>query len=163
MQGVLLKTPYGLIALLFSSFLFSLSPGAQASGMLEAAAVPWQQAFDLDGDGKKDRVNVSYTGGSHCCYRFSVDLSSTGQSHLLPFELDGGYTGGLDLSRPARFGIRGTDGSIPEIVMEISTYNGAPVPLPAEWRQRYGIDTHYVAIGFASGKLRVRDWPRDID
>lgn len=163
MQGVRHKTPHAVFTLLFLGFLFALSGHARASGMLERAAVPWQQAFDLDGDGKKDKVNVAYTGGAHCCYRFSVDLSSTGQSHHLPFELDGGYVGGLDLSRPSHFGIRGTDGSIPEIVMEISTYNGAPVPLPAQWRHRYGIDTHYVAIGFAEGKLRIRDWPRDID
>jgi hypothetical protein len=125
-----------------------------------AAPVPWNQAFDLDGDGKNDIVQVDFSGGAHCCYRFEVHLTSTGEIHRLPFQLDGGYVGGLDLSQPERFDIRRTDDTLPKLVMEIETYNGESVPLPEEWQQLYGITTHYIAVGFVNGRLQVRDWPR---
>lgn len=119
----------------------------------------WTHAFDFDGDGERDAVEVEYTGGAHCCYRVAVYLSSTQKVHHVPFLVDGGYVGGLDLSRPERFSIQETDGALPEIIMEIATYNGEPQPLPKEWVQRYGIRTHRIAVGFAHGCLRVRDWP----
>jgi hypothetical protein len=121
--------------------------------------VPWTHAFDFDGDGVNDTVEVTFTGGAHCCYRLAVRLTSTGARHRLPFQLDGGYVGGLDLSQPRRFYIRRTDGDLPELLMQIETYNGKPEPLPDVWRQQYGIRTHYVAVGFVRGQPRVRDWP----
>jgi hypothetical protein len=118
----------------------------------------WTHAFDFDGDGENDVVEVEYTGGAHCCYRLAVYLSSTNHTHRLPFLLDGGYVGGLDLSRPEHFSIRYNKGSLPEILMEIATYNGDPQPLPKEWIQNYGINTHHIAVGFEQGRISVRDW-----
>ena len=112
----------------------------------------------MDGDAKNDEILVSSTGGAHCCYRIAVRVSSTGEEYKLPFQLDGGYVGGLNLSQPARFDVRKTDGALPEIVMTIETYNGEPEPLPKQWTATYGIRTHRVAVGFPDGKLRVRDW-----
>lgn len=132
---------------------------AVASGGVFAQAPPWTQAFDFDGDKVCDVITVEYTGGAHCCYRLAVRLSSTRKTHHLPFLLDGGYVGGLDLSQPSRFAIRHTDGALPEMLMEIETYNGTPLPLPTAWKQHYGINTHFIAVGFAHGELRVRDWP----
>lgn len=117
---------------------------------------PWSEAFDLDGDDINDRIEVSYTGGAHCCYRLAIWLSQTDKCHILPFQLDGGYVGGLDLSQPDRFAIRKTDGKLPELLMRIETYNGTPQPLPEDWKKRYGIRSHHIAVG---GRLRVRDWP----
>lgn len=64
------------------------------------------------------------------------------------------------MSQPDRFDIRRTDGELPELVMEIETYNGEPRLLPEELMWEYGITTHYIAVSFGSGSLRVRDWPR---
>ncbi|MCP4936408.1 MAG: hypothetical protein GY927_19945 [bacterium] len=129
------------------------------SGAVLAQGLSWTHAFDFDGDGDNDVVEVEFTGGAHCCYRFAVHLTSTNKIHHLPFLVDGGYVGGLDLSRPERFAIHETDGTLPEMFMEIATYNGEPQPLPGEWTHRYGISTHHIAVGFARGQLRIRDWP----
>lgn len=126
----------------------------------DTAQASWENSFDLDGDGARDAITVDYTGGAHCCYRLSVRLTSTGETHRLPFQLDGGYVGGLNLGQPDRFDIRRTDGELPELVMEIETYSGEPRPLPDEWMWEYGITTHCIAVSFGSGWLRVRDWPR---
>jgi hypothetical protein len=125
-----------------------------------AAEVDWKHAYDFDGDGINDTVEVTFTGGAHCCYRLAVRLTSNGVTHRLPFQLDGGYVGGLDLSQPRRFDIRSTDGNLPELLMEIETYDGKPAPIPDAWQRQYGFRTHYVAVGFAHGQLHVRDWPR---
>jgi hypothetical protein len=122
-------------------------------------AIPWTHTFDLDGDGANDEIEVSFSGGAHCCYRLSVYLSSTGEAHPLPFELDGGYIGGLDLSRPEQFEIRKTDGTLPELVMRVGIYNGELQPIPQIWTEQYGVRTHRVAVGFTGGRLRIRDWP----
>lgn len=131
------------------------SPSAPA-----AAQVPWTRAFDLDGDGRNDEIEVRFTGGAHCCYRIGVRLTSTGQVIALPFDIDGGYVGGLDLSRPEHFDVRRTEGPLPELVMEIETYDGVPGRIDPAWRRKYGISTNHVAIGFAGGKLKARDLRR---
>jgi hypothetical protein len=118
----------------------------------------WTHAFDFDGDDEKDSVEVEYTGGAHCCYRLTVHLTSTHQRHRLPFLLDGGYVGGLDLSQPKRFTIQKNEAELPEMLMEIATYNGVAQPLPGAWKERYDIHTHHIAVGFAQGRLSVRDW-----
>lgn len=125
-----------------------------------ASPVPWTRSFDFDGDGLKDEVQVSFSGGAHCCYRLSVRLKGSGEVHRLPFQIDGGYLGGLDLSRPKQFDIRRTDGALPELVMEIEHYNGIANPLPETWTAQYGFRTHHIAVGFPEGRLRVRDWPQ---
>ena len=117
----------------------------------------WDELYDLDGDGKNDRIVSEFTGGAHCCYRIGAALSSTGETTVFPFELDGGYPGGLDLSQPDRFSIRTRTGSLPEIVYQIATYDGESQPLDPVWTQRWGIRSHRVALCFASGKPQARD------
>jgi hypothetical protein len=127
-------------------------------GCMAAAPVPpWQNAYDLDGDGKRDRILVEFSGGAHCCYRIGVSLSSNAKTVMLPFQLDGGYVGGLDLSQPDHFTIRTSDGGLPELIMEIETYNGKPMAFDPTWRRRYGIRTHRIAVCFAGGRIRIRD------
>lgn len=123
------------------------------------ASLHWTRAFDFDGDHRNDDVAVSFSGGAHCCYGLVVRLTSTGEAHRLPFQLDGGYVGGLDLSRPDRFDIRETDGGLPEIVMVIESYNGVLRPIPKAWTDQYGFRTNRIAVGFPGGQLRIRDWP----
>jgi hypothetical protein len=137
-------------------------PAPSAAAPAPSASAPpvhWQSAFDLDGDGSNDTIHIDFSEGAHCCYRISVTLTSTGATTKLPFELDGGYAYGLDLGRPDHFDVRKIDAPLPEIVMEIETYNGEENPLPKEWKKRYGFSTHHIAVGFPGGKLRVRDVP----
>lgn len=122
----------------------------------------WRVAYDFDGDGQKDRVVSSFSGGAHCCYRVGVALSSTGETVRLPFQMDGGYVGGLNLTQPHRFSIRTPEGALPELVMQIETYNGRPQPLNPAWVRRYGIRTHRVAVCFPAGKIHVRDFVPDL-
>ncbi|MEM7675698.1 MAG: hypothetical protein AAF449_06805 [Myxococcota bacterium] len=137
-------------------------PPPKSKAAQPSSTAPWTERFDFDGDGINDYVDVAYTGGAHCCYRLSVRLSTTGVREDLPFELDGGYWGGLDLSRPKRFDVRKTDGVLPELIMTIEVYNGRPSPLPNRLTEKYGIRTHRVAVGFPKGRLRIRDWPDEI-
>jgi hypothetical protein len=127
-----------------------------------APAPDWREAHDFDGDGQRDTVIDEFTGGGHCCYRLGVALSSTQKTVSLPFEMDGGYVGGLDLSQPDQFTIRTPDGALPELIMEIETYNGRPEPLNPAWKRRYGFKTHRVAVCFPGGKVRVRDYVPDL-
>jgi hypothetical protein len=120
------------------------------------AALPWFMRFDFDGDGRNDYVVEDYTGGGHCCYRFTVRLTTGGEVSL-PFLMDGGYVGGDLLSNPRRFAIRvGADG-VAEMFMEIQTYNGEPQPLDSQWTARWGFSSHRVIIGFRGGRVTVRD------
>lgn len=136
----------------------SLAPGSAAPAEI-APQADWQSAFDLDGDGRNDTIHSVFSEGAHCCYRISVTLTRTGATIDLPFELDGGYVGGLNLSQPDRFDVRKGDAPLPEIVMEIATYNGEPRSIPDEWKHRYGFSTHHIAVSFPDGKLRARDVP----
>lgn len=136
-------------ALIVTAFIFSLSAAGED--------IPWTQAYDFDGDNKNDSIEVTFTGGAHCCYRLAVRLSATGTTHRLPFELDGGYVGGLDLSQPQRFSIRTSPNGAPELNMQIATYNGVSQPLPPGWKQRYGIRSHRIGISFVRDQMRVRD------
>jgi hypothetical protein len=122
----------------------------------------WREAHDFDGDGLCDRIDSEFSGGAHCCYRVGAALSSTGEEAMLPFEFDGGYVGGLDLSQPDRFAIRTRQSGLPELLIEINTYNGEPLPLDPEWTGRYGIRTHRIAVCFADGRVQVRDQAPDL-
>ena len=138
------------------------APSAAPPLLAPASAAPqvdWRSAFDLDGDGRNDTIHSTFSDGAHCCYRISVTLTRTGATIELPFELDGGYVGGLSLDRPDHFDVRRIEAALPEIVMEIETYSGEPRPLPEGWKQRYGFSTHHIAVSFPEGKLRVRDVP----
>ncbi len=134
-----------------------IATAVAAFGGAEPAA--WTHAYDLDGDGRHDRIEARHTGGAHCCYRLTVQLTSGSQRYELPFQLDGGYVGGLDLSKPRQFSIHATAGAAPELRMEIETYNGVPQSLPAEWARRYGIRGHHIGVSFPQGKMRVRNLP----
>jgi hypothetical protein len=46
----------------------------------------------------------------------------------LPFELDGGYPGGLDLSQPERFAVTTAPLGAARLVIEVATYGGEPQP-----------------------------------
>jgi hypothetical protein len=117
----------------------------------------WTTRYDFDGDGKADSVLVDFTGGAHCCYRLNVELSSSGQVVRLPFEIDGGYPEGLDLSDPSHFDVINDAAQRPVLYMEILTYNGQSRPLPRKWEHDFGIRTHHVEVSFAGGKMKVRD------
>jgi hypothetical protein len=122
----------------------------------------WREAHDLDGDGLCDRIDSEFSGGAHCCYRVGAALSSTGEAVMLPFEFDGDYVGGLDPSQPDRFAIRTREAGLPELMIEIQTYNGELLPLDPEWTRRYGIRTHRIAACFAGGRVQVRDQAPDL-
>ena len=121
----------------------------------------WRTRFDFDGDGRLDRIISEFSGGAHCCYKVGAELTSNGRTILLPFEMDGGYVGGLNLTQPERFAIRERPGALPELVMEIATYNGNPSPIDHDWTERFGVRTHRVVVCFAGGKAIVRDAPSD--
>jgi hypothetical protein len=142
-------------AILVLSLLAEPPPAPPAARVPDAS---WMGAYDLDGDGRRDLIVDEFTGGAHCCYRIGAELSSNKARVKLPFLLDGGYPMGLDLSQPHRFAIRTPAGALPELVMEIETYNGRPRPLRPAWKRRYGIRTHRIAVCFAGGKVRVRDY-----
>ena len=75
-----------------------------------------------------------------------------------PFDIEGGYIFGLDLSNPDQFSIGDFDhDGIPEVQLHI-VYNGAGEGvLPAEWRNRYGISQPVVRIEFTGDSISVRD------
>lgn len=132
---------------------------ALAAGCAEPP--PWTDAYDFDGDGRNDHVEARHSGGAHCCYTLTVQLSASGRRQALPFQLDGGYVGGLDLSKPQQFSIRAAPGAAPELLMQIETYNGVPQPLPPEWLRQYGIRSHRIGVSFPGGRMVVRDIAAD--
>jgi len=119
----------------------------------------WLNEFDLDGDGKNDQIYFNYSQGAHCCYTINIALSSDTNETNFPFEMDGGYIFGVDNSLPDHFDIRDLDNDgLPEILMEIQTYNGTPSPVPKQWTSEYGIKTNYIVIEYTTGKLKARDY-----
>ncbi len=119
----------------------------------------WRVRFDFDGDGRKDEVVTAFSGGAHCCYTIGVRLARDGRLRRLPFELDGGYVRGLDLSRPEHFNIADYDGDRrPELCMVIQTYNGRPTPIARAWRRRFGVQFNRVLVSFVRGRTDVRDY-----
>jgi hypothetical protein len=88
----------------------------------------WQERYDLDGDGVRDRIEVGSTGGAHCCYTLAIVSGRTGVRTALTFELDGGYPGGLDLSQPERFAVTTAPLGAARLVIEVATYGGEPQP-----------------------------------
>ena len=143
------------------ALLLTLSTGGLAQAERAHVRVSsWRAAFDLDGDGIPDRIEDTFTGGAHCCYRIDVVASASGRRVRVPFELDGGFVMGLDLSQPSRFAVGDFDGDgVAEIRMEIATYNGERMPLPAAWRRRFGVRSHRVSVRVRSGRLVVENLP----
>ncbi len=72
---------------------------------LSLPSLPWTSRYDLDGDQRVDPIEVDFSGGAHCCYTLAVELSASGRRVTIPFQLDGGYVGGLDLGDPDNFAI----------------------------------------------------------
>jgi hypothetical protein len=136
------------------------SDAASDAALPDAAAfaladLSWMHSHDFDGDGKRDVVDVEFTGGAHCCYRLTVTLSS-GRAIALPFDLDGGYVGGLTLERPANFTVEvGADG-VARFVMTIAAYGGRFEPIPAEW-VRLGVRSHRIAVSLRTGALEIEN------
>ncbi len=123
-----------------------LAIDAAPSVIVDAAVRPSLDRVDLDGDGVFDEIAASFSGGAHCCYSLAITPSKSKARVVLPFELDGGYVGGLDLSQPRVFNIADYDGDgIVEICAQIQTYNGEENPLPRAWTKRYGIRDHGAA------------------
>ncbi len=118
----------------------------------------WLYSFDLDGDNINDSITFDYTGGAHCCYLIDIRLSSEKILRTYPFEMDGGYIGGVDNSLPEQFDIRDIDqDGLPEILMRIQTYNLRPYPIPKKWKRKYGIKTNKIIIEYSNGRLLTRD------
>lgn len=114
--------------------------------------------LDLDADGAPDELLARFSGGAHCCYSVGARFGGSPDEEWLPFHLDGGYGPGAGLgSEPERFQVLEPDGALPEIVMEIETYNGEPQPLPAEWQRSLGVTSHRVAVRFPGRRPAIRN------
>jgi hypothetical protein len=121
----------------------------------------WLEQFDFDGDGLNDQVLFHYSGGAHCCYTLEVILTSNKKSVKYPFQMDGGYVGGVDDSRPDQLKIEDIDrDGLPEIVVQIETYNGKSHTIPKAWQKQYGITTNKVVIEYEDGQLHTRDFEK---
>lgn len=118
----------------------------------------WLYSFDIDGDKINDHIDFDFSGGAHCCYKISITLSSDSVEKKFPFEMDGGYIGGVDNSKPEQFDIRDIDNDgLPEILMQIQTYNGTKGVTDSHWRRDFGITSNEIVIEFESGQLIARD------
>ncbi len=125
----------------------------------EVVNLDWLDSFDFDGDGIKDRLDFNYTGGGHCCYKISIVLSSDKKVRKYPFEMDGGYIAGVDNSQPEQFDIKDIDhDGLPEIIMQIQTYNDDSETIDATWNRIYGITSNYIVIEYENGRLMTRDF-----
>ncbi|PIY06007.1 MAG: hypothetical protein COZ21_03480 [Bacteroidetes bacterium CG_4_10_14_3_um_filter_31_20] len=119
----------------------------------------WLDKFDFDGDSLNDHIYFDFSGGAHCCYKINIVLSSDNTERKFPFEMDGGYIGGVDNSQPDQFDIRDIDSDgLPEILMRIQTYNGESGTIPAEWNIDYGIKSNFIVIEYTAGQLKTRDY-----
>ncbi|UPT69999.1 MAG: hypothetical protein M0D53_12770 [Flavobacterium sp. JAD_PAG50586_2] len=127
--------------------------------MEPTASVNWLESFDLDGDGKSDKIYFDYTKGAHCCYKINITLSSDGKVRKFPFEMDGGYIADVDDSQPEQFSIGNIDkDALPEITMRIQTYNGEASPIPSAWKKQYGITGNKIVLEYVGKEIRVRDY-----
>lgn len=119
---------------------------------------------DFDGDGLSDEILFFYTGGAHCCYQFSLKLSSHQDTLTYPFEMDGGYEfGNVDGSQPSQFKIDDFDGDgNPEIFMKIGTYNGVESPVDSAWKLAFGVKSNSIIFDYVNGKIVVEDYDEHI-
>ena len=132
------------------------APAPAPAPIVVAVADPdWASRFDFDGDHIPDPISVAYSGGGHCCYTVSVALSRTHRDLDIPFQLDGGYVGGFDLSQPWNFDVKvGADG-VAKLWMRIASYAGRPDPIPLEWVSRYGIHSHAIWVTLRDGTVHA--------
>lgn len=152
---------------LFSIFLLACNNSANEDEAYERLSLEQDSDFlkdnDLDGDGIPDKIMFEYTGGVHCCYKLTLELSSDSVQHIFPFHIDGGYVSGVpDNSLPQHFNIVDYDNDgRDEIFVEIETYNGELNQLPKEWESLYGISFHTIVIEFTDS-LRIINVPKHI-
>ncbi len=119
----------------------------------------WLDKFDFDGDSINDHIYFDFTGGTHCCYKMNIVLSSDNTERKFPFEMDGGYLYGVDNSQPDQFDIRDIDGDgLPEILMRIQTYNSKSESIPAKWYNEYGIKSNLILIEYTDGEIKIKDY-----
>jgi len=119
----------------------------------------WLDKFDFDGDSINDHIYFDFSGGAHCCYKIKIVLSSDNMERKFPFEMDGGYIGGVDNSQPDQFDIRDIDNDgLPEILMRIQTYNGESGTIPAKWNIDYGIKSNFIVIEYTGGQIKTSDY-----
>jgi len=119
----------------------------------------WLDSFDLDGDGSSDHIYFDYTGGGHCCYKINIKLSSEKEIYHFPFLMDGSYIFGVDSSQPNQFYIKDIDrDGLPEILMQIETYNAKEEKIDSDFTKEYGIKTNRIVIQYAMGKIQVSDY-----
>lgn len=118
------------------------------------------QNRDFDGDKIDDYLSFNYTGGAHCCYKMILKLSSEKDTIEYPFEMDGGYEFGIvDGSQHDKFNIDDYDkDGLPEIFMEISTYNGEKYSIDTEWTIKYGIKSNDIIFNYSNGKIVIEDY-----
>lgn len=127
--------------------------------MIEESA-NYLKGRDFDGDGITDYMFFDYTGGAHCCYLLSLKLSTTSDTISYPFEMDGGYGFGIvDGSNQDQFCIGDFDSDdLPEIFMQISTYNGEPYEIYPEWTAAYGFTSNHIIFDYFEGEVSVSDY-----
>jgi len=131
---------------------------AVADAAADASADPaWRTSHDFDGDHVPDAITVDYSGGAHCCYTFTLELSRDHKHVALPFQVDGGYVGGFDLSRPESFTIETAPDGVAMLRMRIASYGGRLEPIPAAWVRTYGIHSHVIRATFRGGKLAIEN------
>jgi len=159
-KGVLGRLP------LPSGASWSLQPGShrlvvgrqsyELSALARTLASPDDRP-DLDGDGKPDPIEVKFTGGGHCCYRYTIRSSRTGHRVALPFFQDGGVTGLDPAARPHRYLVADFDGDgVVDLQARVNTYNGQPQK-PSAALRRFGVLTNNVVVRLAKGKLTIGD------
>ena len=119
----------------------------------------WLDQFDIDGDKNNDHIYFDFSGGAHCCYKINIVLSSDKIERKFPFEMDGGYIGGIDNSQPEQFDIRNIDNDVlPEILIRIQMYNGEADSIPLKWQKDYGIKSNHIVIEYVGGQLKTKDY-----
>jgi hypothetical protein len=109
-------------------------------------------AEDLDGDGQPDEVVFQHTGGADCCFRVGVRLSSTSETVMLPFDLDGAP----GTVPPKAFSVDRQLMGPHRLILEIENHGGQQRSL-ARWTEKYGVTSHKIAVTFWRGQPRVRD------
>ena len=127
---------------------------------IDAANPNWANAYDFDGDHVPDAIRTTYSGGGHCCYKIAVGLSASRKVIELPFELDGGYESGFDLSQPWNFAIDVAPDGIASLRMRIASYSGRAEAIPLEWVKQYGIRGHGIRVSLRDG-MRVENIASD--
>jgi hypothetical protein len=122
-------------------------------------SINWLDTFDIDGDSINDHIYFDYSGGAHCCYKINIVLSSDKKVRNFPFEMDGGYVGGVDNSQPNQFDIRDIDqDGLPEIIMRIQTYNEKSGTIPKNWKDDYGVISNFIVIEYIGGQIKIGDY-----